>query len=161
VGSTERGALDVHLRDALAAVPHVARDAAVADLGSGGGFPGLPLAIARPDLRVTLVEARERRANFLRHVVRSLQLRAEVRCERFELRAPACFDVVCLRAVGPPAAVLPQAVGWASERGEVWLWSTLAATAVGAPVHATVDLEERGQILRIAADVLRRGAPVS
>ena len=43
-------------------------------LGSGAGFPGLPLAVARPDLDVTLVEIREKRVHFLRHVVQTLDL---------------------------------------------------------------------------------------
>src|SRR5262245_55869770 len=52
-------------------IPHSSR---VADVGSGAGLPGLPLAIARTDLDLTLVEPRERRCAFLRHVVRVLDL---------------------------------------------------------------------------------------
>lgn len=54
------------------------------DLGSGGGSPAVPLLLIRPDLRLTMVEARERKVAFLREVVRSLQLDAEVEGHRFE-----------------------------------------------------------------------------
>ena len=73
------------------------------DIGSGAGFPGLPLALARPDLQVTLVEASRRRHSFLAHACRKLGLR-NVRClhGRAESLAPALrgrFDVALARAV--------------------------------------------------------------
>jgi len=58
--------------DAAALMTHLPDFVAVADLGAGAGFPGLPLAILRPDARVFLVEARERRHHFQRHVIREL-----------------------------------------------------------------------------------------
>jgi len=56
----------------LEALPQDART--VGDLGSGAGLPGIPIAIVRPDLRLTLIEARQRRASFLSTVVRELGL---------------------------------------------------------------------------------------
>jgi 16S rRNA (guanine527-N7)-methyltransferase len=59
--------------------------ARLADVGSGAGLPGVALAIARPDLRVTLIESSRRRCDFLRHVIRALGLdRVEVACLRAE-----------------------------------------------------------------------------
>ncbi len=63
--------VDRHLLDSLAALELVGDAARVADLGSGAGFPGLPIAIARPAARVFLVEPRSHRANFLRQAVRT------------------------------------------------------------------------------------------
>ena len=63
-----------HVEDSLAAADCLPEGSEIVDLGSGAGFPGVPLALSRPDLRVTLVEIRERRVNFLRHVVRTPQL---------------------------------------------------------------------------------------
>jgi 16S rRNA (guanine527-N7)-methyltransferase len=57
----------VHLDDALAAAA-VVEDGPVVDVGSGGGSPGLPIAVARPDLRVDLLEAQRRRCAFLARV---------------------------------------------------------------------------------------------
>jgi 16S rRNA (guanine527-N7)-methyltransferase len=64
-------AVDVHLADSLAGlgIAAVGQAATMADLGSGAGFPGLPLAIARPDAHVTLVESASRKARFLEAAV--------------------------------------------------------------------------------------------
>lgn len=66
------------------------------DLGTGGGSPAVPLLLARPDLRLTMVEARERKAAFLREVVRTLRLDARVESLRFEDIAMAHRDDVGL-----------------------------------------------------------------
>lgn len=75
------------------------------DLGSGGGFPGVVLAImardALPELRVSLVEADQRKATFLSEAVRQLSLRAVVVTERIEVLAPQHADVVTARALAP------------------------------------------------------------
>ncbi|MCA1906003.1 MAG: 16S rRNA (guanine(527)-N(7))-methyltransferase RsmG [Desulfarculus sp.] len=59
--------------DALALVPHLAGDSLL-DIGSGAGFPGLVLALARPDLAVTLLEPRAKRVSFQKHAIRTLGL---------------------------------------------------------------------------------------
>ena len=63
-----------HLQDSLRAVPLLAATASAYDLGSGAGLPGIPLAIALPDLQVTLVETRRKRAAFLEAVLDTLGL---------------------------------------------------------------------------------------
>lgn len=61
--------------DSLAAVPFLPpQGSAVLDMGSGGGFPGIPLKIARDNLKVTLLEASRRKASFLKHAIRTLSL---------------------------------------------------------------------------------------
>lgn len=83
-----------------------------ADLGSGGGVPGLALALRFPEVHWTLVEAGRRRATFLRDAVRRLQLgaRVDVEHERAEAIARSSafrgrFDVVVARGFGGPAVV--------------------------------------------------------
>ncbi len=91
----------VHLLDSLALAPLV-RGVRVADIGSGGGLPGLPLAIADPGLGMTLVEPRTKRALFLEHVVRTLGL-GNVIVERArveDLPPGAAFDTLVTRAFG-------------------------------------------------------------
>ena len=97
-------AVDKHLLDSLAVLPQL-RGLAVADVGSGAGFPGLPLAIADPDRRYTLIEATGKKAKFLRHVVTRLDLpNVEVVPLRAEsYRPPRPFDSVVARALGPLA----------------------------------------------------------
>jgi 16S rRNA (guanine527-N7)-methyltransferase len=76
----------------------------IADVGSGAGLPGLPLAISLPKLQFTLIEARAKRVHFLRHVVGELGL-ANVtieHCRAQDLRVDRSFDTVLGRAVAAP-----------------------------------------------------------
>ncbi len=109
----------VHLLDSLALQPWLA-PGALADVGSGGGLPGIPLAIAAPDRLVTLIEPRAKRALFLQHVVRMLALSnvGVERCRVEALGAVAAFDTVVTRAFGSlrqfadAAAPLCRPGGW-------------------------------------------------
>ena len=95
-----------HLLDSLAMQPFVRDLGTLADLGTGPGLPGIPLAIATPSLRVTLVESNGKKARFLREAVRQLGLaNAEVAESRIEAFHPqAGFDAITARAL----ATLPQ-----------------------------------------------------
>ena len=96
-----------HLLDSLAMAPHV-HDERLADLGTGPGLPGIPLAIARPGLQVALVESNGKKARFLREAVRALGLgNARVLESRAEaVDAPGAFDVVTARALDRLAGIL-------------------------------------------------------
>jgi 16S rRNA (guanine527-N7)-methyltransferase len=73
-----------HLLDCLAVIPYVT-GARVLDAGSGAGFPGIPVAVARPDIQVVLLDSNHKKAAFLRQAVADLQLKnATVVCERVE-----------------------------------------------------------------------------
>jgi 16S rRNA (guanine527-N7)-methyltransferase len=94
---------DRHVLNSAAVAELVEDDETVADVGSGAGLPGIPLALARPGVRVTLIEPLLRRAEFLKEVVDDLSLdvvvmrgRAEERDVRLELGE---MDVVTSRAV--------------------------------------------------------------
>jgi 16S rRNA (guanine527-N7)-methyltransferase len=92
-----------HLLDSLAVVPHLALAAGrarLADAGSGAGLPGIPLAIARPEWRITLAEANQKKAAFLRQATIELDLRnVEVHEGRVEAWRPQLrFDAVIARA---------------------------------------------------------------
>ncbi|MDO5735048.1 MAG: 16S rRNA (guanine(527)-N(7))-methyltransferase RsmG [Propionibacteriaceae bacterium] len=90
-----------HISNSLALVDSLANGIDLADVGSGSGLPGIPLAIVRPDIFVTLIDPLLRRVTFLTETLEELRLR-NVRVER--LRAEDCdeqFDVVTCRAVAP------------------------------------------------------------
>lgn len=64
----------LHFIDSLSVVPMLSSAGSLVDIGSGAGFPGIPIKLALPDKAVYLVEPRRKRANFLRHVARDLKL---------------------------------------------------------------------------------------
>nr|WP_245599950.1 16S rRNA (guanine(527)-N(7))-methyltransferase RsmG [Embleya scabrispora] len=111
VGPREVGRLwERHLLNCGVVAELIAENAIVHDVGSGGGLPGIPLALVRPDLRITLVEPLLRRTTFLDEVVQELGLdNVEVlRGRAEELRGRTSADVVTARAVAP----LAKLAGW-------------------------------------------------
>ncbi len=96
-----RAMVTLHLLDSLAMHGHLDGVRTLADLGAGAGLPGIPLAIARPALQVTLVESNGKKARFLREAVRSLRLGnarvVEARAEALD--EPGAFDAITARAL--------------------------------------------------------------
>jgi 16S rRNA (guanine527-N7)-methyltransferase len=119
-----------HFLDSMAGASFVPEGAAIADLGSGAGFPGAVLAIARPDLRVTLVESVGKKANFLRGLRRSLDASFEVVEDRWEALDLRRFDMLVTRAAANPEALIASLRG--RYAGPVLLWI--------APSDATADM---------------------
>ncbi|WP_256645829.1 16S rRNA (guanine(527)-N(7))-methyltransferase RsmG [Thermomonas paludicola] len=103
-----REMLGKHLLDSLAMQPFVQGLGTLADLGTGPGLPGIPLAIAAPALQVTLVESNGKKARFLREVVRRLKLTnvqvAESRIEAFQ--PGTTFDAITARALATLPLIL-------------------------------------------------------
>jgi len=106
-----------HFLDSLTAAPSIVRrDGLLIDLGSGAGFPGIPLRIALPDLRVMLVESSRKKTSFLSHIVRTLALedvtvvRERIEALIGEKALAGSFDTVLSRA----AFKLPQLIRMAS-----------------------------------------------
>ena len=90
----------VHVLDSLSLLPYLGAARTLIDVGSGAGFPGIPVAIARPDVRVTLLDSSHKKGTFLEQARTELGLEnASVVCERVESYKPAAgFDVVVSRA---------------------------------------------------------------
>jgi 16S rRNA (guanine527-N7)-methyltransferase len=114
------------------------------DFGSGAGLPGIPIALCRPEIAVTLAESHGKKAAFLQEVVRTLGVRAEVFCERAETLRRT-FDCVTLRAVNKMSAAVAAAVGLVEPGG----WIALMTTAT--------DLE---QLKAAAGAQIKWAAPV-
>jgi 16S rRNA (guanine527-N7)-methyltransferase len=109
------------LRDAKAFASAAGASPTVADLGSGAGFPGIPIKLLVPEIRLTLIESQNKKATFLREVVRTLELKdVEVflgRAESWNRTA----NVVTLRAVEKFEKALPAAASLVAESGTLGL----------------------------------------
>ena len=131
-----------HVLNSAVLAEAVPGEATVCDIGTGAGLPGLVLAIARPDLTVTLVEPLLRRTTFLDEVVAELGLAhvTVVRGRAEDLHGSATFDVVTSRAVAP----LERLLGWSMP-----LVSPTGATVAmkGRSVHDEIA-ETRGFLTR-------------
>jgi 16S rRNA (guanine527-N7)-methyltransferase len=118
-----------HAFDALTLLPLLADlkpGARLVDVGSGGGVPAIPIAIARPDLKLTLVESTQKKAAFLTAVAKALGLgNVSVRAQRAELLGMAelrgVFDVATARAVGRIAMLAPLTAPLVKPGGRVLL----------------------------------------
>ena len=100
--------IERHLLDSLQAfnVYEFKRDSKVGDIGSGAGFPGIPIAIMRPDIQMFLIESRRKRSLFLSGVINQIGLaNAMVLNERWE-DTTILFDVLLARAVFPETEII-------------------------------------------------------
>lgn len=108
-----------HLLDSLAVAPHIAGVKTLLDVGSGAGLPGVPLALALPDVHVTLLDSNHKKAAFLQQTVIELKLgNAEVICARAEKLPPQQqYEVVVSRAFCALAEFVAQAGGLVAPGG--------------------------------------------
>jgi 16S rRNA (guanine527-N7)-methyltransferase len=127
-----------HFGESLFTAAHLPPCRTLLDIGSGAGFPGLPIQLALPQVQVTLAESQHKKAAFLREAVRVLGVTAEVWGDRVE-RMPAArtFDVVTMRAVDNPELAL----ALARQRGGTIAHLTSRTEGVGEwlPFPGTAD----------------------
>jgi len=138
-----------HFLDSLALVPLIQKEGPLLDVGSGGGFPGIPVKIAKPSLALHLVESRRRKANFLRHLVRVLGLKE------------VWVHQVRLGKGGVQLGHFPLVVGRAVARPDVWLGLAQSLLAEGGRVflmlgRAQASLELEGSLKQLGWDVVER-----
>jgi 16S rRNA (guanine527-N7)-methyltransferase len=147
---------ELHILEAISAAPLLpSRGAPVCDLGSGAGLPGIPVAIARPDAAVTLVEMRRNRAAFLELTVERLDLaNVDVHLGRAEGLPGACFDVCLARAFAPLRSAWHAARRLLRPSGVLLYWAGRGADpAADAPedardtISVTSSLAEAGPIV--------------
>lgn len=134
-----------HVLDSLAGVKvldALPPGACIADLGSGAGFPGLPIKIARPDVRMTLIEPRQKRAAFLTTVCALLRIKnTEVVESTVDPKHPPVglisrFDRVLMRAVAEPRKAKSIAVPLLSAGGGLVIWASAAQAVSAGPEFA-------------------------
>lgn len=131
----------LHFLDSLAGLPLIPKNTALVDIGAGAGLPGIPIAIARPDLRVTMIESTGKKANFIQSAIDGLGLRnASVLCGRAEVLAHMPthrerYEVGVSRAVASMPALLELAAGFIHPGGVFLAYK-------GADIASEMDLAE-------------------
>ena len=151
IGPREAGRLwSRHVFNSASPAELIPNGASVVDVGSGAGLPGIPLALVRPDMRMTLLEPQERRHEFLTLVLDRLDLtdRVEVVRSRSE-EYRETFDVVTSRAVAPLPRILRDQ--WHLRRASGTLLAIKGASASAEVDKSRTELAKR----RASADVLR------
>lgn len=137
-----------HFGESLFVARHVSDSGSLLDLGSGAGFPGLPIQLWHVGLKVTLAESQGKKAAFLREVVRSLSLESEVWQGRAEELSPLLsFDAVVMRAVDKAAVALR--VGATLSRGDLWVLGSQASLQ---------DVSEAGIVSRYLVPLLENSS---
>jgi 16S rRNA (guanine527-N7)-methyltransferase len=128
-----------HFVESAFAAQHLPADIeTLLDYGSGAGFPGIPFAICRPEIRVTLAEAQGKKVSFLREVVRTVGTGTEVYDGRVETMPPGhSFHAVAMRAVEKMELAIPVAL----RRAERYL--VLLTTERSAPGYRVLTPELR------------------
>ncbi len=111
-----------HLFPRVSSAPSAVKALEVADLGSGAGFPGVPIKLWAPNIALTLIESNQKKATFLRELARALTLTdINIQNARAETLPPSTFDVVTLRAVERLPKVLPVAATLLAPNGRLAL----------------------------------------
>lgn len=148
----EDAMVDLHLLDSLSILPHVAHVKRVADIGSGGGLPGIPLAICRPDCEVALVETVGKKTSFLLQVKAQLGLANlsvhNLRVENFKPAEP--YPAISSRAfasladfIGLTTHLLAPGGEWIAMKG-LYPEDELAALPEGIRLRESVRLSVPG-----------------
>jgi 16S rRNA (guanine527-N7)-methyltransferase len=138
----------LHALDSLSLLPHLADAVTIVDVGTGAGFPGIPLAIAKPELRVTLLDSSHKKCAFLEQARAELGLsNVTVACERVEQwKPPQGFDAVVSRAFADLGDFIAQAGHLAAPGGRflamkgVYPYEEIARLPASHRVAAVVEL---------------------
>jgi len=160
---TEDGIISIHLAESIACARALPPGiATLLDFGSGAGLPGIPIALCRPEILVTLAESQGKKAAFLQEAVRVLGIAAKVHAGRAE-ELRAVFDCVVLRAVDKMPHAVAAAVKLVRPHGWLALMTTRSQldalkSAAGAEFAWTIRPQLPGAAQRILALGERRAA---
>jgi 16S rRNA (guanine527-N7)-methyltransferase len=126
------------------------------DLGSGAGFPGIPIALIREEIAVTLAESQNKKSAFLREALRVLGLTVKVHAGRAELLSET-FDTVTLRAVDKMEQAIPAAIARTNPSGWLAILTTIDAASELQTSYAQIDWQPTQALPRGTGRVLLLG----
>lgn len=142
-----------HYADSLTAARYLPEGASVIDIGCGAGFPSLPLAIVRPDLRITALDSTAKRINYIRETAEILGL-ANITCIAARAEDLACdpayreqFDISCARAVARLNVLCELCMGYVKKGGQ---FIAMKANAAEELEEAAGSITKMGGKLRCA-----------
>lgn len=147
-----------HFLDSIAPAPMIPRNASLLDIGSGGGFPGIPLKILIPSLSVSMIDASRKKVNFLKHIIRRLELenigavhvRAEELAEKPEFQVT--FDVIISRALSSMPDFIDLALPLLDKKGVIIAMKGSVSEAM---------LESNGLSIPKSSTISNKNTPVS
>jgi 16S rRNA (guanine527-N7)-methyltransferase len=147
IGPEAREHLDEHIAEAVTAAGILEPKGEVMDFGSGGGLPGIPMAIVSPEARFHLVEADQKKWAFLKHVARECGLSCRVYGDRLSRLLPRLpgdlrFSLVVSRAVGNPEEWVPMLKGHLEEGARIALFQ-------GSPEMPVIEGFEPGEAIAL------------
>ena len=124
----EEGVIFKHFLDSVLPAKNLPQNAKVIDVGSGAGFPGVPLKILRPDIKITLLDSLQKRVNFLKQVAELLKLE-DVQCvhnraEDYAQKMREKFDVALSRAVAQIPTLAEYLMPFAKIGGKVIMYKS-------------------------------------
>ena len=146
-----------HFYDSLAALPYLSDGEKVADVGTGAGFPAIPLLIMNPTLRITLVDSLQKRLTFLEEVLKMLDLRAEIvhaRAEDFghDPKYRARFDATVSRAVASLPVLLELTVPLLKVGGKAYCYKGDVSEELKTAKSALHLLHASAEAVPVASD---------
>lgn len=141
-----------HFEDSLSLVPYLSKPCRLLDVGTGGGFPGIPIKIARPDIEVVLLDSSRKKIAFCQHVIRELKLEKieaiQGRVENPDLLLSkfGLFDVVVTRATFSILDFLERAGEYLTLEGKVIMmkgkeWEKESLPSEGWNLDKKIDYE--------------------
>lgn len=135
-----RAMLTQHVLDSLAVLPHT-HGPRIVDVGTGAGLPGIPIALARPDWQITLVESNQKKAAFLQQVKIELALNnVEIMARRIEdVRLTGAVDTIITRAFSELGKFMALTRNLAAEHDANRLWVAMKADCADSELKQIVD----------------------
>jgi 16S rRNA (guanine527-N7)-methyltransferase len=153
-----------HVADSWQLLRFIDPKASVVDLGSGAGFPGLVIAAARPEARITLIESVGKKCAFLRAAIEAGAFDVTVLAERVEAVAVTNADIVTARAFAPLPKLLEYAAPWLENgamglfpKGERWKEELTAAQESWRFAYEAVENRSGGSGVILIVKELRHG----
>ena len=129
-----------HFIDSVLPEKEISKNSSIIDVGSGAGFPGIPLKILRPDLKITLIDSLQKRINFLNMIIDKLSLKDiqafHYRAEDYAQIKRESFDVALSRAVASIPTLSEYLIPFVKKGGKIFMYK-------GAKIKEELDLGKK------------------